>query len=124
MTPVLIIEIVSALVACVAAVVIFVQFVASKLRGRNRCHPKGHTVLPLILIIAAIVHGVAAMLYGSGAPIIAYVFGWIGLLCFVASGVTMLSSIRPKLKNACVQHVVLFLLGIVFIVAHAIAGRM
>ena len=124
MIPVLIVEIMSAIVALVAAVVLFIQFIAPKLHGNSKRRPKGHTVLPLILIIAAIVHGVAAMLYGSGAPAIAYVLGWIGLLCFAASGVSMLSSIRSKLKNACARHVVLFLLGIIFIVAHAIAGRM
>ncbi len=124
MTPVLIIEIVSALVACVAAGIMFIQFIASKLRGRNRRRPKGHTALSLTLVIAAIIHGIAAMIYGSGAPATAYVLGWIGLVCFVISGLIMLMPMRQKLQNACAWHVVIFLLGIVFIVAHAIAGRM
>lgn len=124
MTPVLITEIVSALVACVAAVVLFVQFITSQLRKQNKRRPKGHTALSLTLVIAAIIHGIAAMIYGSGAPATAYVLGWIGLVCFAISGLIMLMPMRQKLQNARAWHVVIFLLGIIFIVAHAIAGRM
>lgn len=130
MIPVLVLEIVSALVALVIVVIMLVKFVASKRRGTSAIpaqdsSPRSkHQRLSMVLIVAVLVHGVCAMVYASGANPLAYVLGWLALVALAASGICMAPPLRAKLPHAATAHSGLFICAIVLIVGHAIAGRL
>ncbi len=130
MTPVLIIEIVSALVAlaCLVALVVqLIQLAISRMAGR----PQGkgvvarhHSAVALSLCGASVVHGVAAMVYASGASVLAYVFGWLAVACFLASGACVMPLVRRLRSCALSVHIGLFVVGVVLVVVHAVAARL
>lgn len=130
MTPVLIIEIVSALVASACLVALVVQLVQMARSRTNKPQDKGavaryHSAVALTLCGASVVHGVAAMVYASGASVLAYAFGWLAVACFLASGVCVMPSVRRRLRaHALPGHIGLFVLGAALVVAHAVAGRL
>ena len=125
MTPVLLVEIVSALVALVALVYLVAHLVRTR-GGRRGEKPGGpaHVRASVALCAAAAVHGVAATLYGSGASPAAYALGWAGLAAFLASGVCMLGPVRGRLRRPLAWHVGLFVAGVALVAAHAVAGRL
>lgn len=125
MTPVLLVEIVSALVALVALIYLVVHLVRTRAGRRGeRSGGTAHVRVSVVLCVAAVVHGVAAMAYGSGAHPAAYALGWAAVAAFLASGACMLAPVRPRLARPLAWHVALFVIGLVLVVAHAIAGRL
>lgn len=127
MTPILLIEIVSALVALICVIVFCVQLVQARRNGATSARPgtgSSHAALGAVLVIAALVHGVAATAYASGANALAYVFGWIALGLFVLSGLCVMPPFRAKIPRVRGWHIGLFVAGVVFCIAHAVAGRL
>lgn len=122
MTPALLVEIVSALVALVYLVVHLVRTRGGK-RGEKPGGP-AHVRASVALCAAATVHGAAATLYGSGASPAAYALGWAGLAAFLASGACMLGPVRGRLGRPLAWHVGLFVAGVALVAAHAVAGRL
>lgn len=121
MTPVLIVEIVSALVA-LAALVYLVAFLVRTRGGSRRLGEKAsahHVRASIVLCVAAAVHGAAAMVYASGAAPAAYALGWASLAAFVLSGACMAGPVRSRLRSPLAWHVGLFVAGAVLMVAHA-----
>lgn len=122
----LLVEIISALVALVCLIMLCVQLV----RWLNAGHPQRseqgawHTKAAIVLCGTAVVHGVAAIVYGSGAPAAAYGFGWAAVGVFALAGFTMARPVHATLKNPTGLHVAFFILGVALVVAHAIAGRL
>lgn len=118
------VEIVSALVALVCLISLIVSLVQSRKRaGRNAS--SRHRVMGMVLCAAAAVHGVAAMVYASGALLATYLLGWVAVACFFASGISMVPAARKRLgSSARAWHVRLFVAGIVFVIAHIVAGRL
>lgn len=125
MTPVLLVEIASALVALVALAYLVVYLVRTRggqRGGRDGVH--GHVRASAVLCVTSAVHGAAAMAYGSGASPSAYVLGWAALVAFLASGACMLAPVRARLSRPVGWHVGLFLVGVALVAAHAVAGRL
>lgn len=131
MTPVLIIEIVSALVAlaCLVALVVqLIQLAISRMAGRPQGEgvvARHHSAVALTLCGASVVHGVAAMVYASGTSVLAYVFGWLAVVCFLASGACVMPLVRRCLRTRALPvHIGFFMTGAVFVVVHAVAARL
>lgn len=130
MTPVLIIEIVSALVALACLVALVVQLIQLARSRPDGSQNKGavarhHSAVALTLCGASVVHGVAAMVYASGASVLAYVFGWLAVVCFLASGACVIPPVRHRLRSCALSvHIGLFVVGVVFVVVHAVAARL
>lgn len=121
MKPILVVEIVSALMglACLVALC------AGALRLRERARSvKKHRMLGAALLVAGGVHGVAASAYASGAHPLAYACGWASLAAFAACGASAPPSVRAKAPGAVRWHVPLFVVGVALFVAHAVLGRM
>lgn len=125
MTPVLLVEIASALVALAALVFLVAYLVRTQCgrRGEGGGVP-GHVCASVALCVASATHGAAAMAYGSGASPAAYVLGWSALAAFLASGACMLAPVRARLPRPVAWHVGLFLVGVALVAAHAAAGRL
>lgn len=124
MTPILLTEIISALIATSAIAVLFAQALRSRRASRNsRARLIRHRFAGCLLVGAGAVHGVAATVYSSGAHEATYVLGWLSLVLFSASGVSMLSTVRNHLPQAMRVHVICFALGMLCLAGHAIAGR-
>lgn len=128
MKPVLVVEIVTALVASACLIALVVSWLAGLLRrggDKSTKVPGWHAPAGIVLCAAAAIHGVAAMVYSSGAPAITYVLGWLAVCAFVASGASMAAPVRRSLgKTARGWHLGLMALGIALVVLHAVAGRM
>lgn len=119
--PILVVEIVSALMgpACLAALC------AGALRFRARARSmKRHRMRGVALLIAGGVHGVAASAYASGAHPLAYACGWASLAALAACGASALPSVHAKAPRAVRWHVPLFVVGVALFAAHAVLGRM
>lgn len=125
MTPVLLVEIVSALAALAALAYLVVYLVRTRggRRGERDGVP-GHVRASTVLCVTSVVHGAAAMAYGSGASPSAYALGWAALAAFLASGACMLAPVRARLSRPVGWHVGLFLVGVALVAAHAVAGRL
>lgn len=129
MSPVLIVEIISALVAAACVIIMLARYLSSRFNRKqpgNACQTKQsmHIVLGIALLASCLVHGISATMYASGAPVLAYVFGWAALVCFVASAWSMLWQASLRLDNPYRLHIILFFAGLVFVVVHAIIGRL
>lgn len=126
MKPVLIIEIVSALVALGALATLVIQAVRAKLKssGDSVGLDRGHIAIGRVLLAASAVHGLAAMAYGSGARPEAYALGWASLALFALSGACMHPSVKCRLNSPVTAHATLFAMGIVLFIMHAVAGRL
>ena len=121
MKPILVVEIVSALIglACLVALC------AGALRLRERARSmKRHRALGAALLVAGGVHGVAASAYAAGAHPLAYACGWASRAAFAACGASALPSVRAKAPGAVRWHVPLFVVGVALFVAYAVLGRM
>lgn len=120
MTVILIIEILSALIACGAlAVLVFRALRATSGDGIAR----NHKVPGAALVIAGCAHGLAAMAYGSGARVEAYIAGWMSVALFSLSALCMLPAVRRKLRLATLAHTSIFVIGILFLIIHIVLGR-
>lgn len=126
MKPVLIIEIVSALVALGALATLTIQAVRAKLKsgGDSVGLGRGHIAIGRVLLAASSVHGLAAMAYGSSARPEAYALGWASLALFALSGACMHPSVKCRLNSPVTAHATLFAMGIVLFIMHAVAGRL
>lgn len=126
MKPVLIVEIVSALVALGALAALIIQAIRAKLKaGGNPVRlGRGHVTIANVLLAASAVHGIAATTYGSGARAEAYALGWASLVMFALSGSCMHPAVRGRLHSPVAAHAALFAMGIVLFIMHAIAGRL
>lgn len=130
MAIVLIIEIVSALVACGALLALMAQ--AVRLGRKDAEQPAGkfdrlrrrHRFIGFALLAAGIIHGASATLYASGARAETYVMGWISIALFALSGVCMAPPVRARLRHATGAHVFFFVLGVVLFIGHAVMGRL
>lgn len=127
MVPFLVAEIVGALVALVVVVIMVVQLarphnanLSPSASDANRRH---HRVLAMILVAAAVVHGIAAMLYASKANVLVYVCGWLALAMILVSGICMIPGLRHRLAHADSWHNRFFIAAIVLILAHILVGR-
>lgn len=128
MKPLLIVEIVSALVALAALVWLVWYLACSKRRraGKAACGASlsTHVKVSMALCGAAVVHGISAVAYASGALTATYVLGAAGLACFVLSGMCMAGPVRGRLKNPARLHMGLFVGGLMLVVAHMVVGRL
>lgn len=126
MKPVLIAEIVSALIALVALIMLIVLLVQSKggASPRSSWLQKHHVQLSLVLVAASLIHGICATVYASGANPAAYGFGWAALVMLVASGACMMKPLRAKLSSPTMAHVVCFGIAVVLFVAHVVTGKL
>ena len=117
MKPVLIIEIVSALVTLGALATLTIQAVRAKLKsgGDSVGLGRGHIAIGRVLLAASSVHGLAAM---------AYTLGWASLALFALSGACMHPSVKCRLNSPVTAHATLFAMGIVLFIMHAVAGRL
>ena len=134
----LVIEIIAAIVALVALIMMIVNLVQTTNARKRGERPEGgekttkgsvnrqnHMKLALVLVIAGAIHGTAAMIYDSDAITATYVFGWIGLAFMVCSGIVVMPPVRKALgSNAAKVHRALFVVAVVFVLAHIIAGRL
>ena len=139
----LVFEIISAIVALVAVIMMIVNLVqvhSAKKKGtslvkykdgvakkstKGAVDHKRHKTLGAVLVVAAVVHGASAMIYDSDAITATYVFGWIGAALIVVSCLVMVPSIRKKLGDkvaAC--HRGLFIAALVAILVHMVLGRL
>ena len=125
MKPVLIVEIVSALVALGALAALIIQAIRAKLKasGNPVRLGRGHVAIANVLLAASAVHGIAATTYGSGARAEAYALGWASLVVFGLSGACMHTAVRGRLHSPVAAHAALFAMGIVLFIMHAIAAR-
>lgn len=125
MKPVLIVEIVSALVALGALAALIIQAIRAKLKasGNPVRLGRGHVAIANVLLAASAVHGIAATAYGSGARAEAYALGWASLVMFALSGACMHPAVRSRLHSPVAAHAALFAMGIVLFIMHAIAAR-
>lgn len=126
MKPILITEIVSALISLAALAILVMQAI------RAMPHPlakaplpgRGHTVIASVLCISATIHGIAAVTYGSGAPAGTYVLGWVSLAMFALSGACMHPRVKCHLHSPAAAHLALFAMGVALFVMHAVVGRL
>lgn len=58
-----------------------------------------HVPRAIVMCCAASIHGIAAMLYVSGAPATTYALGWCAVAAFVASGIVMAPPARTVLET-------------------------
>lgn len=130
MSPVLIIEIVSALIAFGALLVLMAQTIRLD-RGGKGGHAgridrlrRRHRSSGFVLLAAAAIHGAAATAYASGARPETYVIGWASLAMFALSDICMAPSIRSRLAHATGAHVACFTLGVLLFILHAVLGRL
>lgn len=94
MTPILLVEIISALVGLVCLGALTVRFICVRLNrtqgsGAGRERARRHAAWGVGLVAAAAVHGVSATLHASGSHAGAYACGWAALACFVLCAVSM-----------------------------------
>ena len=130
MTIVLAIEIVCALEACGALLVLAAQAVRLNRKSKEqpadrleRLHRR-HRSIGFVLLAAGIVHGISATIYASGARTETYVMGWASIVLFALSGVCMAPPVRARLPHAAGTHVFLFALGFALFIGHAVMGRL
>lgn len=119
MTPILLIEIVTALVAAACLVAL-----CAGLLHRARRSPQGHRTVGMALLLASAVHGAAATAYASGDHVLAYWFGWFSLAAFAACGACATSAIRTRWPGMARWHLPLFIVGTTLFLAHAVCGHM
>lgn len=126
MKPVLVIEIVSAMVALGALVALLFQAVRAKLaaNGGSVRLGRSHVAIASALLSASVIHGIAAMVYGSGARTEAYVLGWGSLVMFALSGACMHPAVARRMRSPVAAHVTLFAMAIALFLMHAVAGRL
>lgn len=127
MVVVLILEIASALVALAALIAMIVNMARAEKTQHARVDGKasGHMKVAMALVGAAVVHGVCAMVYDSGAIAATYAFGWLAAACAVACGLVMTPALRSRIgAGAPKLHRALFIACIVFVLAHIVAGRL
>lgn len=148
MNPVLLVEIISALIALCCLTTLIGNWLWMKVRARGKSREdeamsvrrngwkkvhasekpqrriKSHRTLGIILIVSAVVHGTAASIYASGAPRAAYAAGWLALALIAAAGACALNPLRARLRNPARWHIGLFLAGTALFIAHAAAAHM
>lgn len=130
MTATLIVEIASALIslACLSLLAAdFVRFLRADGQRPARTpatRGAGHMICGLVLLVSALVHGIAATAYGSGAPGAAYALGWLSLLAFAASGASVIPCVKRRLPQPRAWHIRLFCAGMMLFCAHVVAARL
>lgn len=130
MTATLVVEIISALIALACLSLLAADFVRFLRAGGQRpartpvTSGAGHTLCGLALLASALVHGIAATAYDSGAPGAVYALGWLSLLAFAASGASMIPCVKRQLPRPRVWHIRLFCTGMVLFCAHVVAARL
>lgn len=130
MTATLIANIVSALIALACLSLLTADFVRFLRAGGQRpartlvTRGAGHTICGLVLLASALIHGIAATAYSSGAPVAAYALGWLSLLAFAASGASVTPCVKRRLPQPRAWHIRLFCAGIILFCAHVVATRL
>lgn len=129
MTPILLVEIISALVALVCLGALTIRFICVRLNrtqgsGTGRARTRRHAAWGVGLVAAAAVHGVSATLYASGAHAGAYACGWAALACFVLCAVSMTRFAHLNASESRRTHLGLFIAGVIFFAGHAVAARL
>lgn len=122
MVAVLIVEIVSALVAAGIALYLAIAFLVGCVRTGKPGRPAHHVGLSLVLMATALLHGIAATVYASGAPAAAYMLGWAALVVLVAAG-ALAAVRRARGVPASSAHIALFFVAMALVAAHAIMAR-
>lgn len=129
MTPILLVEIISALVGLVCLGALTVRFICVRLNrtqgsGAGRERARRHAAWGVGLVAAAAAHGASATLYASGAHAGAYVCGWAALACFALCAVSMTRFAHLNASESRRAHLGLFIAGVIFFAGHAVAARL
>lgn len=129
MTPILLVEIISALVGLVCLGAITVRFICVRLNrtqgsGAGRERARRHAAWGVGLVAAAAVHGASATLYASGAHARAHACGWAALACFVLCAVSMTRFAHLNASESRRAHLGLFIAGVIFFAGHVVAARL
>lgn len=130
MTPMLLVEIISALVGLVCLGALTVRFICVQLNrtqgsGAGRERTRRHAAWGGVgLVAAAAVHGAGATLYASGAHAGAYACGWAALACLVLCAVSMTRFAHLNASKSRRAHLGLFIAGVIFFAGHVVAARL
>lgn len=129
MTPILLVEIISALVGLVCLGALTVRFICVRLNrtqgsGAGRERARRHAAWGVGLVAAAAVHGVSATLCASGAHAGAYACGWAALACFVLCAVSMTRFAHLNASKSRRAHLGLFIAGVIFFAGYVVAARL
>ena len=118
MTPILLVEIISALVGLVCLGALTVRFICVRL-NRTQGNGAGRE-----RVAAAAVHGASATLYASGAHAGAHACGRAALACFVLCAVSMTRFAHLNASESRRAHLGLFIAGVIFFAGHVVAARL
>ncbi len=129
MTPILLIEIISALVGLVCLGALTVRFICVRLTrtqggGAGRERARRHAAWGVGLVAAAAVHGASATLHASGAHAGAHACGWAALACFVLCAVSMTRFAHLNASESRRSHLGLFIASVIFFAGHVVAARL